>query len=75
VGLLLRHWRERRGLSLRALEARSDVSFVTIARIEASKMSPTVATLEKLAEALDISVRDLFPPTPRGERKRKGDQR
>ena len=63
MGLLLQHWRERRGLSLRALGARSGVSFVTIQRTEAGLMSPTVATLEKLAAALGVSVRDLFPDT------------
>ncbi len=31
------------------------------ARIEHGRMSPTVALLEKLAAALNISVRELFP--------------
>ena len=61
MGLLLQRWRERRRLSLRALGDRSGVSFVTIQRIEAGLMSPTVDTLEKLAAALGISVRELFP--------------
>lgn len=65
MGLLLRQWRERRGLSLRELGERTGVSYVTIARIEAGTMSPTVTTLEKLAAALGVSVRDLFPPEPR----------
>ena len=73
MGLLLRQWRDRRGLSLRQLGERSGVSYVTIQRIEADALSPTVATLEKLADALDISVRDFFPPMPR--RTRKGSQR
>lgn len=73
MGLLLREWRERRGWSLRELGKRSGVSYVTIAKIEADTMSPTVRVLEKLAAALDVNVRDFFPTTPRA--KRKGGQR
>jgi transcriptional regulator with XRE-family HTH domain len=51
---LLRRWRERCGWSLRELGARSGVSYVTVQRIEARKMSPTLDTLEKLATALGI---------------------
>jgi len=69
MGLLLRHWRERRGWSLRDLGERSGVSYVTIQRIEAGILSPTVATLEKIAAALGISVREFFPPGPRTKRK------
>jgi transcriptional regulator with XRE-family HTH domain len=59
--LRLRGWRERRGLSLRALAERAGVGYVTVWRIEHGELSPTVAMLEKLAEALGINVRDLFP--------------
>ena len=65
MGVLLREWRERRGWSLRQLGERAGVSYVTIAKIEAGTMSPTVSTLEKLADALDIPVRDFFPPRAR----------
>jgi transcriptional regulator with XRE-family HTH domain len=44
--ILLRHWRERRGYSVRELAERAGVSFVTIVRIENGHMSPTVAMLE-----------------------------
>jgi transcriptional regulator with XRE-family HTH domain len=37
------------------------VHFVTISRIEQGHLSPTVATLEKLANGLRITVRDFFP--------------
>jgi transcriptional regulator with XRE-family HTH domain len=60
--LRLREWRERRGLSVRGLADRAGVSFPTVWRIERGEMSPTVAMLEKLAAALGIAVRDLFPP-------------
>jgi transcriptional regulator with XRE-family HTH domain len=64
--LRLRAWRERRGLSLRALAERAGVGYVTVWRIEHGELSPTVAMLEKLAEPLGIAVRDFFPAAPRG---------
>lgn len=57
----LREWRMRRGLSLRGLAERSGVHFTTVVRIEAGRLSPTVAMLERLAKALGISVREFFP--------------
>lgn len=68
MSLRLRAWRERRGWSLRELGERSGVSYVTIQRIEAGTMSPTVATLEKLARALGVAVRDFFPVARRRPR-------
>ena len=59
--VLLRHWRDKRGYSVRELARRAGVGYVTIVRIENSHMSPTVTMLEKLAKALGISVRDFFP--------------
>jgi transcriptional regulator with XRE-family HTH domain len=47
------------------LGARSGVHFVTLARIEAGTMSPNLATLEKLARALGVTVRDLIAPEKR----------
>jgi transcriptional regulator with XRE-family HTH domain len=59
--LLLRHWREKRGYSVRQLGERAGVGYATVSKIENGRMSPTVALLEKLARALEISVRELFP--------------
>jgi transcriptional regulator with XRE-family HTH domain len=59
--VLLRHWRERRGYSVRGLAKIAGVGYVTIVRIENGHMSPTVAMLEKLARVLEIGVRDFFP--------------
>jgi transcriptional regulator with XRE-family HTH domain len=69
--LRLREWRERRGESLYTLAAKSKVHFVTISRIEQSHLSPTVATLEKLAHGLGITVRDFFPIERRQARRSK----
>jgi XRE family transcriptional regulator, regulator of sulfur utilization len=61
VIVLLRHWREQRGYSVRELAKRANVGFVTISRIENGHVSPTVAMLEKLASALGIEIGDFFP--------------
>ena len=66
--ILLRHWRERRGYSVRELARRARVGFVTVSRIENDRMSPTVGMLEKLARALEIDVRDFFLPQKRRRR-------
>jgi transcriptional regulator with XRE-family HTH domain len=68
VRVRLREWRERRGLSLRGLAERAGVSFVTVYRIEAGTISPTVAMLEKLAKALEIDLADFFPAKRTRER-------
>jgi transcriptional regulator with XRE-family HTH domain len=60
--LQLRAWRERRGYSLRNLGNLAGVSFTTIHRIEAGRLSPTVEMLSKLAAALQVDVHDLLPP-------------
>ena len=61
----LRQWREARGLSVRALATKAEVSFTTVSRIENGHISPTVDMLEALAKALDIQARDFFPPARR----------
>jgi transcriptional regulator with XRE-family HTH domain len=71
VTLLLRQWRIRRGLSLHGLADRAGCSHATIAKIENGSMSPTLATLDKLARGLDISMRELFP-VERRKRLKKG---
>jgi transcriptional regulator with XRE-family HTH domain len=68
-GLRLREWRERRGWSLRELGQRSGVSYPNIRKIEVGIISPTVATLQSLADALGITVRDLFPTARTPSRK------
>ncbi len=69
--ILLRHWRERRGYSVRGLAKAAGVGYVSIVRIENDRMSPTVAMLEKLAKALGIAVRDFFPTSSAKARRTK----
>ena len=69
--VLLRHWRDKRGYSVRQLAELAGVGFVTVSRIENEHISPTVTMLEKLAKALEIDVRDFFPPSRRSKPKRR----
>ena len=56
---LIREAREEAGLSLRAMAARSDVSYTTICRIEKGHLDPTTGTLGKLLGAVgeDLDLR------------------
>ena len=56
LGSKVRQLRRQKNLSLQQLSERSDVSAAAIHKIERSGMVPTVATLMKLAAALNRSV-------------------
>ena len=71
MAVLLRHWREQRGYSVRELARRAGVGYVTVVRIENDQISPTVAMLEKLAKALGINAREFFPPERKPRTRRK----
>jgi transcriptional regulator with XRE-family HTH domain len=60
VGRRIREIREARGLSLKALAERCGLSLNAISRIERGESSPTVASLHRLAAALDVPVTDFF---------------
>lgn len=60
VGLRLRVLRERRGLSMRALAERCELSPNTISLIERGATSPSVATLHHLASALRVPITAFF---------------
>lgn len=52
--------RKVKGLSQDQLSKLSGVSRVTIARIESGASSPTIRTLEKIADALKVPVTDIL---------------
>lgn len=56
----LRRFREERQLSLGELSRRSGLAKQTIASVESSGSNPTVETLERLADALGVSIRALL---------------
>jgi transcriptional regulator with XRE-family HTH domain len=60
IGERLRAARQERGISGRELAEASDLALNTISLIERGKISPTVATLHKLATALGIPLTVLL---------------
>ncbi len=64
----VREWRQTRGLSQRALAERAGVGYVLIARLELGQTDPRLSTLERLAEALGVSVPELFTPPSKAKR-------
>jgi transcriptional regulator with XRE-family HTH domain len=60
VASSLRELRESRGISMRALAAKSGLSANALSMIERGKTSPSVSTLYKLADALGVSITAFF---------------
>ena len=58
VGVLLRHWRERRRLSQLDLASRTEVSARHVSFVETGRSKPTRAMVLKLSEQLDIPLRE-----------------
>ena len=60
VGQCLRRRRGERSLSLRALAEQSGVSVNTLSLIENGKVSPSVSTLQRIAQTLQVPIKALF---------------
>jgi transcriptional regulator with XRE-family HTH domain len=56
----LKHWREKRGLSVRKLGELSGVHYVSVVKMEAGRLDPQLSTLLKLCQALDITPNQLL---------------
>ncbi len=68
VGARLRALRETRGLSQRELARRSHMTNANLSMIEQGRVSPSVATLEKILQSIPLSFTEFFaaevePPT------------
>ena len=64
VGVQLLRLRQERGLSLRALAKECGLSVNAINRIERGESSPTVSSLLRLAQALNVQVSEFFKAKP-----------
>lgn len=64
IGPKIRHLRQEKGLSLQKLSERSGVSSAAIQRIEREGMVPTIATLMKIAGALNRPVAYFVEEVP-----------
>jgi transcriptional regulator with XRE-family HTH domain len=67
IGLRIRQLRELKGLTQSQLEALSRVSRSHLSRIENGQMTPSLGTLEKISEALDVGLNRFFVPETDGE--------
>lgn len=67
VGQRLRHLRDERGISMRALARRSGLSANALSMIERGLTSPSVSTLNKLASALEVPITAFFRQEPTRE--------
>lgn len=56
LGLKLRNIRKKQGISMSTLSTLSKVSKTTISEIENNKVNPTINTLKKLANSLNVDV-------------------
>lgn len=75
LGKQIRLLREQRGISGRSLASQIDVTSGFISQVEAGRVSPSVATLVRLASAFDVPLGDLFGATaPRERVVRKADR-
>ena len=62
IGQRIRQLRESRGMTQSQLQARSRVSRSYLSRIESGQMTPSLGTLEKIAEALGVGLNRFFVP-------------
>ena len=60
VGAMVRHHRERAGLTQGEVAEKINKALETISSIERGKSAPSFETLSDLSEALGVSVREFF---------------
>ena len=56
----IKSMRESKGMTTRGLAKGAGISTETIFAIEHGRRQPTVTTLDKIAKALDVEVKDFF---------------
>ena len=68
VGERIRKARKDAGLTQNQLAARLSISYVNISQLERGDRNPGVETLQRIADALDIPVRELLGTVPQPDR-------
>ena len=76
LGVKLRHTRMTKGLRLRELAEKAECSESMLSKIENGRAVPSLKTLYRIAEALDLTVGQLFaqPTEPNGLVSRAGER-
>src|SRR2546421_509248 len=67
LGRRLKAWRDFRGLTQAEVERRGGLAHNALSRIETGSVSPKLATLERIAAALELSVEELHLKMPPAE--------
>src|SRR6201987_5963007 len=67
IGQRIRQLRESRSMTQSQLQSRSKVSRSYLSRIERGQMTPSLGTLEKISEALNVGLNRFFIPESDGE--------
>ncbi len=67
IGVRIRQLREARGMTQSQLQSRSGVSRSYLSRIESGQMTPSLGTLEKIAESLGVGLNRFFIPATKSE--------
>ena len=60
VGKQIQKLRELKGISQQDLAAKCNFEKSNMSRLEAGRVNPTLSTLEKIANALDVTFIELF---------------
>jgi ribosome-binding protein aMBF1 (putative translation factor) len=60
IGKQIQKLRELKGLSQQDLAAKCNFEKSNMSRLEAGRVNPTISTLEKVANALNVSLVELF---------------
>jgi len=71
IGEFVYEYRQRNALSLAALAEKASLSKSMLSQIENSKVNPTLPILDKLANAMEMSLADLIDPTSKPQKYRK----
>src|SRR5277367_6054955 len=67
IGQRIRQLRESRAMTQSQLQSRSKVSRSYLSRIESGQMTPSLGTLEKISEALNVGLNRFFIPESDGK--------
>ena len=67
IGQRISQLRESRSMTQSQLQSRSKVSRSYLSRIESGQMTPSLGTLEKISEALNVGLNRFFIPESDGE--------
>lgn len=74
LGELVRELRAKQGVSLRTLASRAGFSPGFVSQIERGHASPSIASLERLAQALGVALGEFFRPSATARVTRSGER-